>query len=339
MLTEYSKPPLDVAAHTARLIADNDELLNRQRKIALALRGQPRRSRCILCGSSLTSAQPFSHRGVPYVSCDGCGHIQCAAEAPLKYPYGEQDFADIYRPLSPAAYRDRTERIYVPKLEWAIRAAKAVGLGDLSTRSWLDIGSGAGNFVDALRRAGARQAGGLEAEATLVLQANAASEKPLVRQFAGSLAQAVRENAADIYVAWFVLEHCFDTMEFLDALRERPAGTVFVFSVPTFGLATLLETAFDDHYARSLDSVLHLQLFTDSSIKYAMDRAGFEIRAEWIFGQDADDFYRALVTRVRTLGIPLADEVERLAAALPDIQQAFDRARLSDSRHILAVKK
>jgi hypothetical protein len=341
MLTEYSKPSADVAAHTARLIANNADLLARQRRIMAVLRDAPPRRHCILCDAALNGSKGFAHREIAYRVCDSCGHVQCATKAPTGYPYHEQNFTDIYRPLDAHAYAQRTERIYLPKLDWVLRAAKAIGLGDVLERSWVELGSGAGNFLAALRAAGASQVMGLEAEAALVEQASTMLEQPLVRHFSGSLVDAVRAHPADVYVAWFVLEHCFELAEVLKVLSERPSGTLLMFAVPTLGLSALLESAFDSHYARSLDSVLHLQLFTECSIRHAMDRADYEIRAEWIFGQDADDLYRAIVTQVAggTSGEALGRKLNRLGAALNGIQQAIDRARLSDARHILAVRR
>jgi hypothetical protein len=339
--TTFSKPPDDVALHTTRLAANNAALLERQRRIAGALTGRPGRGSCLLCSAPVASAVRFSHRNVPYLVCGSCGHVQCALLAPAGYPYSEQDFADIYAPLGATAYADRTARIYQPKLRWALDAAHAAGLGDLTKRRWIELGSGAGHFIDALRATGVCNIGGLEAEQPLVSQAAAALGAPLVQHFDGSLAQAIEGHPADVYAAWFVLEHCVELPAVLSALGRRPSGTVFVFSVPTFGLAALLELVFAVHYARSLDSVLHVQMFTDRSIRHAMDLAGYDVAAEWIFGQDADDLYRAVAVQASAAGaLPaLQAELDRLLAALPAVQEAVDRSRLADARHVLAVRR
>lgn len=336
MLTEFSKPSQDVACHTTMLVEQNGVLLDRQRKIAAGLHGGPSRVLCIVCTAPLVGATAFVHRSVPYAECSNCGHIQCSRDTPANYPYDDQDFADIYRPLDSAAYADRTSRIYAPKRDWALRSAMATGVGDLLGRSWVELGSGAGHFLSALRAAGAGSIAGVEAEPPLVSQASAILGDGATHHFSGSLGEAVRAYPAEVYAAWFVLEHCLETVALLDALRDKPRGTVFMFSVPTYGLATLLESACDAHFARSLDSVLHTQLFTDRSIQHAMARAGYEIKAEWLFGQDADDLYRALVAKAdHGASHPV---LARLADVLSEIQGVVDRARLSDSRHILAVR-
>jgi 2-polyprenyl-3-methyl-5-hydroxy-6-metoxy-1,4-benzoquinol methylase len=257
------------------------------------------------------------------------------------YPYALQDFADVYPPLDPVAYRDRTERIYAPKLAWLLRAAQAAGLGNLLDRSWVDIGCGAGSFIDALRRNGASRVAGIEADAVLVQQANAALAAPIVTQFAGSLAEAVRQHPADVYVAWFVLEHCFELGEVFNALRQCASGTVLAFSVPTYGLAAMLEGAFEQHYARNLNSVVHLQLFTDASIARAMQEANCDIMAEWIFGQDADDLYRSIMIPLQHThsAAAIVGEQARLLGCMSGIQAVIDHARLADARHVLAVRR
>lgn len=341
ILTEFSKPPADVAAHTARLIDENKELLANQRKAALELEGLPRRSHCLLCDAECADVPGFRHRGVPYVECSTCGHVQCGLQLPVEFLSRHQRFTKIYPPLDINAYNERTDRIYRPKLDWLLRAGEQAGLGDLTARSWFELGSGAGNFIHALRTGGVAGANGVDAEAMLVDQANAMLKERVVYAFEGSLADAVNSHPSDIYVAWFVLEHSFEIKQFFAALGQKPAGTIFAFSVPTFGLAALLESAFGNHFARSLDSAVHLQMFTDRSIQHALERAGYEIRAEWLFGQDADDLYRAVATGLPDLASTglLRERVRLLAEAVPRIQAAIDWVRLSDSRHILSVKR
>jgi hypothetical protein len=341
VLTEYSKPSADVAVDTAQMIADDEQLWSRQRQIAQALQGRPGRESCLVCADSLEMAPSFVHRAISYSRCSSCGHVQSSMEPPEGYPYTLQDFADVYRPLDPGAYKDRTERVYLPKLDWMLRAAQAAGMGNLLDRSWVDIGCGAGYFLDALGRRGAGRIAGVEADEVLAQQANSALGATIVRRFGGTLAQAVQQHPAEVYVAWFVIEHCFDLRDLFGALRLCQRGTIFAFSVPAYGIATLLEGAFERHYARNLDSVLHLQLFTDSSIAHAMKQADYEIKAEWIFGQDADDLYRSIVVPLDRTYSPeaIVDERARFAACLSDIQAVIDRARLADARHILAVRR
>lgn len=340
-LTRFSKSPEDVAAHTSRLLAENNPLLKRQRGALQELSGASPRKLCILCGSDCANAPRFVHREIAYLECPVCGHIQCGFELASEFLVRHQEFAAIYPKLDPEAYRERTGLIYKPKLDWLLDSARDLGIGDLTSVSWIELGSGAGNFLSALYNSGAKDIRGIDADSRLVAQANNILGEPLSQVFAGSLAGALKSTSARVYAAWFVLEHCFELKEFFASLREKPAGTIFAFSVPTFGVAALFESAFTAHFARSLDSVIHLQTFTDRSIEYALDQAGYEIRAEWLFGQDADDIYRALAAAMpdRSPGGVLERHLQRFVATVPAIQSAIDRNRLCDSRHILAVRK
>jgi hypothetical protein len=340
-LTRFSKSPEDVAAHTSRLLTENDELLERQRSALQELSGAPSRKLCILCNSDCVNVPRFLHREIPYLECPVCGHIQCGFELAPEFLARYQKFAAIYPKLDPERYRERTSLIYKPKLDWLLEAARNLGIGDLISVPWVELGSGGGNFLSALRDSGARDIRGIDSDRRLVAQANDILGEPLSQAFTEPLAGVLKSTSARVYAAWFVLEHCFELREFFVSLKEKPAGTIFVFSVPTFGVAALFESAFTGHFARSLDSVIHLQTFTDRSIGYALDQAGYEIRAEWLFGQDADDIYRALAAAMpaRSPGGVLERHLQRFIATVPAIQRAIDRNRLCDSRHILAVRK
>jgi SAM-dependent methyltransferase len=342
MLTRYSKTRADIADHTERMNSENTALLTRQRTLSQALSRGAIRERCSVCEAELAGAERFIHRHVPYSSCGVCGHVQTSALPPASCLSDEQGFHTVYSTLSPGDYARRTALVHGPKLDWLLEAGEQLGIrrDAMLARSWVELGSGSGNFIDALRRAGARQVTGFEADPILVARAQAALAADVVRPFRGSLADAIRQYPADCYAAWFVLEHCLEIPELLRALRDLRAGTLFAFSVPVMGLATLLEAAVDGYFARNLDSVLHLQLFTDRSIRHALNLAGFEPCAEWIFGQDADDLLRMLVAGLTDKYPPalLASETKRLAAASDDLQHALDRHRLADARHVLAIK-
>jgi 2-polyprenyl-3-methyl-5-hydroxy-6-metoxy-1,4-benzoquinol methylase len=346
MHSDYSKPSGDVAVESAAWLQQDAETLARQQRLAAHLARGAARAVCLLCTAAMDGDERLSHRGVDYVFCPRCGHLQSAAVPPSGYPQkfeSDASFAHVYPALEPEARRSRCERVYAPKLDWALSRLAAAGIPrDRALRSrWLDLGAGAGYFVEALRAAGAERAGGIEADPALVEQAAAVLGKDTMRGFDGALAEAVGRFPADIYTAFFVLEHCDEPGTFWSAMAERPKGTVFVFAVPVFGFATLLEAAFDGFAARHLDSVLHTQLYTDESLRWILERSGYEPVAEWIFGQDAIDLRRLLLRRLAPAlsGKGLERAGAQLAALQDPLQSALDRARLADARHILAIKR
>ena len=347
MKSEFSKSTNDVRSESLRHLKDNDKLLEQQQRISSVLNQCPDRLNCIVCGKLLADLFCFRHRAVDYISCPNCGHIQSKAQPPIDYPvHNKEDgvsFSQIYPRLDRAAYNSRKERIYRPKLKWILRCHEEVGLSqdDMIASRWMDLGCGGGYFLAALQDMGADQICGLEKSSDLISVANEALGRRVVQHYEDTLVNAVQNCDADIYTAFFVLEHIEDTRAFFEALRRRPTGTVFAFSVPTFGFATLLESSFVGHFARNLDSVIHTQLYTDSSIDYALSQAGYERVAEWVFGQDALDLSRALLVNMRDKypATMLKTVSESLVKIQDQMQVVLDQHYLASERHILAVKK
>ena len=213
---------------------------------------------------------------------------------------------------------------------------------DLKPRglSWGELGSGAGYFLRACELEGLASAVGYEIDANLIEQSKGALEKSTIHRSEVSLAELVRTTRHDIYVSWFVLEHIDDLASVWRAFADKPTGTFFAFSVPTFGFSTVFESVVSSHYARNLDSVFHTQLFTNESIAHGLNAAGLDMVAEWVFGQDSADLFRCLLKGVEgnyndEFLRSLRPQFEALADS---IQSSIDHAHFADARHILAVK-
>ena len=346
MRTDFFKPLGDVAKESLEHLNDNDRLLKRQCQVSAVLSDCPPRSGCIICGNTLNDAPLFKHRLVDYVLCPVCEHIQSKVQPPSGYPTREIDgltFDQIYPKLSKEEYMSRKNRIYRPKLDWLLSCHKELGLNreNLIAARWLELGCSCGYFLDALRDVGVKNFRGLEENKDLVKRANTVLGDDCVQSFRGSLASAILEYPADIYVAFFVLEHMEDTGRFFQAMRRCPKGTLFYFSVPVFGFATFLESGFGHYFARNLDSVLHTQLYTDSSLQYCLKLGDYQMVAQWIFGQDSTDLFRMLMTSLKErYSEPFLAKIGKQVSSLQDsIQRVIDQHYLADSRHILAVKR
>jgi 2-polyprenyl-3-methyl-5-hydroxy-6-metoxy-1,4-benzoquinol methylase len=277
-----------------------------------------------------------------FVVCSTCGHLQSAlVPRPSSPSFG---FHTIYPSLSARQYRERTQRVYAPKLEWIVRSLGRLGFSPhhLKTRRWVEFGAGAGYFLSALDDYGVKNFGGFDSNRELVAVANRALKADRVSyEPAPHLSEALQKYPADIYVGFFVLEHIEDAHAFFLRLRQLPKGTVFIFAVPVFGLSVILDGAFERNFARQLDGVVHRQLYTDESIRYAAKLADLKIVAEWIFGQDADDLSRFLLRNLepRCSKRWFREMSLKLVSIQDGIQQVLDRARLADQRHVIAIKR
>lgn len=341
---EFSKPLDNIALENFGYIQEDKKIHELQLQSLSALKGQEKRERCLLCALSLKNELIFCHRAVNYIKCQSCGHIQTEVTLPSGYPYVQNDntgFDKIYKALGNDEYISRRKRIYDPKLEWILKHLTNLGFQEnnfLNAR-WLELGSGAGYFLSALKEKKMNNILGIEKNEVLVNLSNKMLGK-YTHYYDGELADVFLQYRADIYVAFFVLEHIENPFQFWKNLAKLPRGTVFIFSVPMFGFATLLESAFVNFAARNLDNAVHTQLYTDESISYALENSGYEMASQWIFGQDAHDLVRLMLLKLESLYPKemFCSIQEKLLKILDPIQTVLDKHYLADARHILAIK-
>ncbi len=345
MRTDYSKSAADVLPETSAYFSITEEKLSSQLRAVARLADCEARRTCLLCQSSLEGVSQFRHRGLVYIFCQVCGHLQTENRPPEGYPFetDEESFSDIYPRLSESEYASRRDRIYTPKLEWALDCAGELGMQRdvLLNKHWLEVGCGAGYFLDALRQAGAETIAGVDVDGDLVEIANQRHPAPVVRLIKGSLTDLIRRENADVYAAFFVFEHVEEAAQLWQALKEKHQGTVLFISVPTFSLSSLLDSSFENQPASMLDGALHTQLYTDQSIDFVLKRAGYEKVAEWIFGADAVSLAQAIMFKLRAVMPPdlLQRQKEALKQLVDPLQSIMDRMRFSDERHLLAIKR
>lgn len=344
MKTDYSKASSDIALEMDELRLQDQKRLEDQLSISRVLEAQPNRSKCLLCGANFDHASVYQHRHTKYYFCGNCGHVQTQCKLPPGYPHSVagEGFETVYPRLEADAYASRRDRVYTPKLDWALSRISMVTENPLNPlkASWLEVGCGAGYFLSALQARGIEAFHGIDENFDLIATANeycGVGKAKVTRDVYADIEQ----DEAQILVAFFVLEHLDDASRFWRILAEKKPGTMFLFSVPMFGLSTVLEGANHNFSARNLDSVIHTQLYTDESIDYALNETGYEKVAEWIFGQDAHDLARILINSLLpTIEGRFSENISAKISQLVDpIQEIVDRAHFSDARHVLALKK
>lgn len=343
----YHKPLGQVAVESQGLLAANAQMLTRQQSLAAGLAQAPARAACAVCDADLRGLAPaLAHRGVDYLLCPDCGHLQSRPAPPAGYPQAQDralGFEQVYPQLTPAEFASRRDRVYRPKLEWCLGALERAGIGRGQARglSWLELGCGAGYFLGALAQEGMAHIRGLESNPTLVANANQALGRPLALPHGQPLEEAPRQFQAQAWAAFFVLEHLERVGDFFRAFASQPSGTLLVFSVPCFGLATVLEDLGCRQAARNLDNALHTQLFSEQSIARCLELGGLRGLGQWVFGQDAADLFRlAMVELDQAYAPALRQSVAgKLEAMLDELQQVVDRHHFADARHVLAVRE
>lgn len=341
--TTYSKPSGDIGKEEAKRSRDESKLVAQQKKALRFLARQKPRKICTLCGKKLKGKR-FTHRGIDFVLCNTCEHITSYNQPPEDYPFTKAtgySYTSIYPKLSRKDYDDRKGRVYRPKLDWAVASLKAEGYtsSQIKKMQWVEIGCGAGYFLSALSDLGVKERTGVDIDANLIAYANDTLGKNTALVSKDSAGETIQKYRADIYVAFFVFEHIERLFDLAAILRTLPKRTILIFSVPMLGFSMLLENMLRDSYARNLDGAMHTQIFTDSSVDYFLKEAGFKKSAEWIFGQDAMDLARFIKNNSHRYPEEVYEILAtRVAASVDGIQTVLDHTRLSDQRHILAIK-
>lgn len=341
--THYSKPSSDIDIEVYGWDQREKSLLESQRILSNYLHDGPLREACLLCDKPLDRSQAYRHRSVELRICANCGHLQTTRKLPSGYPQhlSSDGFEKIYPQLDNDSYLSRRDRIYTPKLDWILSRINALGISSDKAldSSWLELGCGAGYFLSSLQSKGARNIVGLDSNNLLVNEANRHCTSDVAR-FSPAMFEELKSSTADIINAFFVLEHIEEAHDFWQIMSNKPSGTIFAFAVPAFGLSTITEGAFDSFAARNLDNVVHTQLYTDNSIDYVLEYAGYSKIGEWLFGQDAQDLCRLLIQKLSPHmdNILLNETASKLSSIIDPFQQVLDHLRLCDARHVIALK-
>lgn len=333
----FSKPSTDLRSESKLRLERDAYLLSQQDALRGNIEQGPVRHNCTLCNRGLTN-NSFVHRCIEYVRCLNCGHILSRHELKLD----DTDFHKIYPPISKEEFYSRVDRIYRPKFDW-IKASLGCSedkAQELFSKKWAEIGCGAGGFISAISEHPDIQLTGFESNSSLAAFARSISDFIPVIHWKDSVAKIFETFSFDVYVAFFVFEHVDNLSELVAALSRVRCGTILIFAVPVYGVGTYFEGVFDRSFARGLDGRVHNQLFTDRSITFLLERAGFVKTHEWIFGQDASDIVRFLRNDIgrrvsECLAMDLMDKVESIENRL---QSLFDTSFLADQRHIIAIK-
>lgn len=343
MRTVYSKSAGDISRESRSIVEQDKDLQQTILRVTEKLSSYPDRDACLLCGAGLADALVFLHRDIPFCQCRGCGHMQTRKqpdEAYEKLALRELGYEGIYPELDPQSYKKRCERVYKPKADWIEDSLRERGIA-LTSLSCCDIGCGAGSFLYTLKEKGCDRLSGFDIDPHNLGIARKMVGPGEIEHHNGSLAEAIVSRHADLFTSFFVFEHVARMADVIQAMKEKPAGTFFAFAVPVFGFITLFESIIKDHYPRNLDAMMHTQLYTDASICYLLDAAGYEKIGEWVFGQDSVDLHRYLAVHLAELYPPrLYEEVmDKVSSLVDPLQGAVDRAHFSDARHVIAVRR
>ncbi len=292
-----------------------------------------------LCPVCDTSSEHTEARveiyGAKYVQCKRCSHCYVINRpnptAIHNFYLSDVNYAATYTDKSAA--ESRLQAIAVPWRDWMVRVFEKY-YGRKPTKV-LDVGSGAGHFVEACRRSGI-QADGIE----LSEASRQFSRDIWGFELDGNDYTKVYENylGYDVVTFWGLLEHTPNPKELLRVTKKIfDAGNtgMVIAKLPRWdSLSAFIQGIKTDSIVRHLDPMGHISCYSDESAAELYFRTDFYPIAAWYYGMDV---YELLMQLGHLLDD--YDVLNNTSEIQLMLQQRMDEAKLSDGLTIVGVPK
>lgn len=291
---------------------------------------------CPVCNSSSSKADERSNiYGARYASCSVCTHVY-VLERPTKsaiegFYLNDVTYAATYTDKSAA--ESRLNAIAVPWVEWTVNLFEKTH--GRKPEKILDVGSGAGHFVEACRRAG-MHADGIElSESSRDFSKEIWNIELDGRDF---IEAASDYEGYDIVTFWGLLEHTPNPSRILkaayDIVSKSSAGMV-ISKVPRWhSLSSAIQRLKSDTVIRHLDPMGHIMCFTDESAAELYYKNDFAPVAAWYYGMDVYETCMQLGSKI--------DQFEVLTETgdiQMELQQFVDEMRFADGLTLAGIPK
>lgn len=319
---------------------ENDVLLKERVRANAIYNQQPIRKNCKMCGKPLDGMNHFKSHEVLYYFCDNCHHLNGGHEETAdfcEHIYVEEDYGKEYLENEIIAFHERTQNIYIPKVDFLLKSLREDGTKDEEIHI-LDIGAGSGYFVNAgiMRKL---DINGIEVSDKQVKFGNymIGMEKLSVVSVTET-AECISKTTCNVVSLIGVLEHLIDFKSILKAIKENKYIQYMFFSVPLFSCSCIFEAVFQEGFNRHLGGA-HTHLFTLDSIDYMNREYGFQEIARWQFGTDIMDLYRLLSVSLGGNNSFLKDVLdEKFLACADEFQFILDKNDFCSEVHMLVKK-
>lgn len=289
---------------------------------------------CPVTGTPTSDASPVAKiYGANYVQNPTVGHVYVShrpSESAIHDFYlNDVTYAATYTNRESA--ESRLAAIAVPWLDWAVKAyEKQYGR---KPRSVLDVGSGAGHFVEACRRTGITARGVELSEPSRKFAKDIWGLELDGRNFLETSDDYV---GYDIVTFWGLLEHtpnpAIILQKTLEIVSRSDAGMV-ISKVPRWqSLSTAAQQQSPETVIRHIDPMGHIMLFSDASAAELYVLNGFAPTAAWYYGMDV---YETLMQAANISGDYTT--FRRSAEFQIEVQQLVDEARFSDGLTLAGI--
>ena len=345
-MNRYGKSYGGIRGIKAHFLDNNYELLKSQKEIAKRYSECPVRTECKICGHEIRFENSLTKYSVPYDLCVSCGHLNGGyVETPefldLLYEGNLVGYSREYSVSEQESYDQRVEAIYRAKAEYLGEILSNQADFVVEDVRLLDIGAGAGYFLNALGKVGFKHHRGIEVSRDLVKYGNQYSDSVIEQIKSEDLIGSIDCTECNVVSMIGVLEHVANPLEVLNAVRCNDNVQYIYLSVPLFSLTVFTENIFENVAQRHLCGG-HTHLFSDASIDYLIDRFQLHVLGRWYFGTDIADLIRSYQVELaqRNLNENL-QSVFRLSleSMLDELQLVVDKKHFGSEIHLVLGKK
>jgi len=342
-IARYGKSLKDIFSYKKTLVEDNYKLLEEQNRFADIYKKQPKRTKCKCCKASLDKGKRFFSHDVEYAVCCVCGHVNGLHEETeefCQYMYMDSGLNEsVYknsekREEEVKLYEQRVADVYLPKAKFMLECLQRFEMSSNEIKN-LDIGTGMGYFCSALDDLGIEAVGvdmgkNLLEYGSQFLHTNNGARLETIN--GNSLEEVVRNTEANVISAIGVLEHLSDFHDVFKAIKINKNIKFLFMSVPTFGLANILEVISPNIYNRHLGGG-HTHVFSASSIKYLCNLYNMEIVGKWSFGADIMDLYRICIVNCKQDISNIINE--KFMQVMDELQLVLDKNEFCSEIHLM----
>jgi hypothetical protein len=218
---KFGKKSSDVMGLKKSFFEENDYHFKKNQTIDEIYVTQNKRKNCKTCAHPI-SGHDFVSRGISYVFCDNCGHLNGIYEDSDEFAnkvYSEDDVAygDNYSSESKDLFDERVIRIYEPKVDFLFSCLEKNN-EDLNKLKFVDMGAGAGYFVSALNNRKVDARGYEVSKYQIELGNKFIGKEALFYHELDELNEVISNVEADVISLVGVLEHLTDPRSCLEAL-------------------------------------------------------------------------------------------------------------------------
>ena len=289
---------------------------------------------CPICNEDASNSTPkVIIYDAEYIQCNSCTHVY-VANRPTKtaiegFYLNDVTYAATY--TNKTAAESRLNAIAVPWLKWTMETYKKHH--GHYPKSVLDVGSGAGHFVEACRRAGLK-ADGIELSD---------SSRKFSQEIWGidldgrDFMEAYSDyKGYDVVTFWGLLEHTPNPSSILQTaykIIESSEGGMVISKVPRWeSLSAAIQRLKSDTIIRHLDPMGHIMCFTDQSAAEIYYQNQIKPVSAWYYGMDVYEMLMQISTSIDQF-----DPLTKTGHLQVELQQFVDEMRFADGLTLAGV--